>query len=64
MKFLIILFMFFILGALFVISNDQINFSGNSEEKVFFDLYLDWVDGIFGNAKSVTGYAINMDWLP
>lgn len=56
--------MFLLIGAFFIISEGNI-YLGNSEERVqFFDLYGHWFDGLIDNAGTVSGYVVQMDWLP
>ena len=64
MKFLIVILMFFILGGLLIVSNSALDFSHENDGEFFYDSYVGWLEEIFGNAKSVTGQVINMDWLP
>jgi len=64
MKFLIIILMFFVLGSLLIISNNNL-FIYNSEDVDKFSLFfLDWVNKVFENLKSVTGNVIELDWGP
>ena len=64
MKILIAIFMFFVLGALLIISNNNLVL-GDSENVIEFrDLYFSWLDKTFLNMKSVTGYAVDLGWEP
>jgi len=64
MKFFIILFIFLFLGALLIISNNNISFSNEDQGKEFVSLWFNWFSELFKNVKSVTGYAIGYDWMP
>jgi len=56
--------MFFVLGSLLIISNNNL-FIYNSEDVDKFSLFfLDWVNKVFENLKSVTGNVIELDWGP
>lgn len=55
--------MFFILGALFVISNNNLAvFYGDSFE--FFQLYFSWLNKIYVNVQTLTGEVAGFDWSP
>ena len=56
--------MFIFIGAFFIIS--QNNIALNSPENIgkFFETYSLWFVKIVDNAGSLTGYVIQMRWLP
>ncbi|MFA5174254.1 MAG: hypothetical protein WC438_03670 [Candidatus Pacearchaeota archaeon] len=64
MKTLILIIVFLLIGAFFIISNENIKM--NSKENVyhFFGLYADWFDKLIGNGKTASGYVVKMEWLP
>jgi NDP-sugar pyrophosphorylase family protein len=64
MKIIMSLLMFLVLGALFIISNENLVLreSGNFEE--FKDLYSDWLSELFDNGRTITGYVVDSHWLP
>lgn len=64
MKILMIVIMFFVIGALFIISENNLYMGKAEDSGKFSKLYSAWLDNIFSNIKSVTGYVINLDWLP
>jgi len=64
MKIFMFIIMFLLIGAFFIISEENMHL-GNSEERgQFFDIYGHWFDGLIDNAGVVSGYVIKMDWLP
>ena len=64
MKALVIIMIFLLIGAFFIVSNNNLHLSNKEEFNQFGEKYYDWFGKIFGNAKTVTGYVTNMDWLP
>jgi len=61
-------FMFFIffllLGAFFIISEENIQLNSTDNIRIFFDSYFSWIDELTDNGKTVTGYVVGMQWLP
>jgi len=64
MRFLIIILMFFILGALFIISNNGLALSERQDFEEFKFLYSLWLDNIYSNVLSMTGEAVKLSWIP
>jgi len=64
MKIFIFILMFFILGALLIISNNEITFLKENDFKIFSNLFLNWFENLFFNLKSVTGQVVSLDWHP
>ena len=64
MKIIMLILMFFIVGALFIISEKNLALKSNEDLTEFKSLYVGWLSGIFENVKSVSGSVIKMDWLP
>jgi len=64
MKPLIIVMMFFILGALFIISNNNLGLAEKENISSFSKMYVGWIGNLYSNAQSVTGYVVKLDWLP
>jgi len=64
MKLLMLLIFFLLIGAFFIISNENIRM--NSQENVdrFFDLYGEWIDSLTSNSQVVVGHVVKMEWLP
>ncbi len=64
MRFLIIILMFFILGALFIISNNNLALYEKSDFEEFKFLYSSWLDNIYNNILTMTGEAVKLSWIP
>ena len=64
MKIPILIVKLLVLGALFLISNQNLHLGISSERQVFFDAYLGWVKNIAHQAADVTGYVVKFEWLP
>jgi len=64
MKVLMFIVIFFLIGACFIISENNLHLSDESEFKEFNVLYLSWLGNIFGNLQETTGYLVKFDWLP
>ncbi len=64
MKIVLLVIMFFLIGAFFIISENNLALSkpGNSDKVI--ELYSDWLSHIFDNSRSLAGYVVKMDWLP
>ena len=62
---IIMFFIFFLLvGAFFIISNEDIKMDSKENISKFFDLYGHWIDRLAGNSKNMLGFVIKMEWLP
>ena len=64
MKLILFLFMFLILGALLIISNNNLAFYKESNVNQFNTLYFEWLDGVYSNVQIMTGNLIKLEWLP
>ena len=64
MKITIVLIKFLFLGALFIISNNMLYLSHSEDRHIFFDMYYNWLDNLFGNTLRLSGYLIHFEWLP
>jgi hypothetical protein len=64
MKILILVVMFFFIGALFIISENNLALSkpGNADKAV--SMYSSWLSQIFDNGRTLTGYLVKLNWLP
>ena len=56
--------MFLLIGAFFIISNEEIKLDNSENINIFFKEYAGWIDSLIGNGKTVSGYIIKMQWLP
>lgn len=64
MRIFAFILVFLLLGAFFIISNNDLHLSEKSELDEFARLYYSWLGDIFSNAKSLTGYITKAEWMP
>lgn len=56
--------MFFVISALFIISNNNLAMYQQKNIVNFVDMYTKWINHIFSNTKNIAGQVVKMDWLP
>ncbi len=64
MKILIAFFMFFLLSALLIISNENLDLSHEEDLAIFQGKYTEWLEVVFDNFQSITGDVTRMNWAP
>jgi len=64
MKIAIFLVIFLLAGAFMVISNNNLHIGDSEEFNKFMGIYYGWFFKLFDNVKSVTGYVVNVNWMP
>ena len=64
MKIFIFIFMFFILSALLIISNNNLALHEKENLNQFSEIYTDWLNQVYINTQTITGNIVKMDWLP
>lgn len=64
MKFVVFLVIFLLVGAFFIISNNNLHLGKSDEFHKFMNMYYGWFFKLFGNVKSISSYVINVDWMP
>jgi len=64
MKFIMFIILFLLIGAFFIISNENIKLNSKENFNLFLKKYGDWGGSLFGNGKTVIGYVAKMEWLP
>ncbi len=64
MKLLMLIVIFFLIGAFFIISQENLHISDSTELNKFNTAYVSWLEDLSENFKQVTGYVVKMDWLP
>lgn len=64
MKLILIIIMFFFIGAFFIISEHNLSLKNSGTRIEFGNLYLNWFKQIFENSKDLMGYIVKLDWLP
>lgn len=55
---------FLIIGALFIISNQNLALSDGDNFAKFRVSYYSWFSHIFDNGKNIAGYVVKSEWLP
>jgi hypothetical protein len=61
---ILILIKFFLISALFIVSNENLHLGDPMERETFFDAYSTWLGNIFNQSKEIVGSVINLKWLP
>ena len=64
MKILMFVILFLLIGAFFIVSNENLALNSKANLDLFFSKYFDWLYELFDNGSRVTGYVVNMGWLP
>ena len=64
MKILMFIILFLLIGAFFIISNENLSMKDSENREKFFDMYGHWFDKLADNGKTVSGYLVKMGWLP
>jgi hypothetical protein len=64
MRALIFVVKLLLLGAFFIVSNEDLALKDPGNFEDFSGLYYDWLGDLFNGGKTVTGYVIKVDWLP
>ena len=64
MKITIVIVMFLLLGAFFIISQNNLALKNTENIDNFVSMYARWMTRIFDNGNSAVGYVVKMDWLP
>ena len=64
MKIIIFVLMFLLIGALFIISENNLALKDADSRVRLKNIYISWVNKIFDNSKDLVGYVVKLDWLP
>lgn len=64
MKLSIIVIKFLFIGALFIVSTQNLYLSDGDDLDKFTELYYSWLSGIFSNLKEMSAYVVKSEWLP
>ena len=64
MKLLIIVLMFFIFGALFIINNNNLAIYEKTNFEKFSKLYVKWLNSVYVNVQVLTAEIVKLDWIP
>ena len=64
MKTILIFIKIFVIGALLIISNENLAMSSSENRHQFFDEYTTWLSELFDHGLVVVGYVVGNEWLP
>lgn len=64
MRIAIFLFIFFMISALLIVSNNNLALHKNENISKFSQLYVQWIERVYENIAISTGYLVRLDWLP
>lgn len=64
MKLLMFVIMFFLIGAFFIISENNLALKNPEARAEFGRIYLLWIGQVFGNSGNLIGYITRLEWLP
>jgi len=64
MKLILFILMFLIIGALLILSNNNLPLYKDENIAKFKVLYIEWLDNVYKNTWTITGNTINMKWMP
>jgi len=64
MKLLMLIVMFFCVGAFFIISQHNLALNNQKNIDNFVSLYGNWLKSTAINFGSLTGHIVKMEWLP
>ncbi|MEK6840510.1 MAG: hypothetical protein AABX79_00990 [Nanoarchaeota archaeon] len=64
MKISMILVKVLILGALLIISNQNLHILVPQERGIFLNSYSDWITSIAGKIVDITGNVVKLEWIP
>ena len=64
MKLVMILIKVLVIGALLIISNNNLALEVSENRAVFFEEYSTWLTDLFDHGAVVVGYVVGNGWLP
>ncbi len=64
MRIIALFFIFLIVGALLIVSNNDLHLINSRERAEFFGLYSSWIGNLFDNFNSISGFIVKSEWLP
>ncbi|MEK6854925.1 MAG: hypothetical protein AABX73_01765 [Nanoarchaeota archaeon] len=64
MKVVIGILKFLFLGALFIVSNENLHLINREEFVVFSELFYNWINTLFSHTLQITGFVVNSEWVP
>ena len=64
MKIFMLIIMFLCIGALFIVSQNNLALGNPKNVDNFVSLYGNWLKGSVENLGSLTSHVVKMEWLP
>jgi len=64
MKFILFIIMFFMIGALLIVSNNDLAFYDDENLNKFVEFYGLWINQLYSNFQNLTGNVVRLDWFP
>jgi hypothetical protein len=64
MKLLVFILILLLIGAFFIISQNNLALSQEGNLNKFVSLYGSWLVSTMKNIGSLSGYMVKMEWLP
>jgi len=64
MKILTFILIFLVVGALFIIGENNLALKHPDNRDKFAELYMSWISKTFDNSRNLVGYVVKLDWLP
>lgn len=64
MRLFLFVIVFLLLGAFFIISNNNFHVGNPEQFDAFMTQYYDWFFKLGKNVKTATAYVVNIDWMP
>ncbi|MFA4953043.1 MAG: hypothetical protein WC584_02370 [Candidatus Pacearchaeota archaeon] len=64
MRIILAVVIFFIMGGLIIISNDNLAMNQSENFSNFSESYVGWIEQIYFNIQSITGDVVKLSWFP
>ncbi len=64
MKIYLYILKFLFIGALFIVSNNNLHLNNPAEREVFYANFHSWLNNILSSVTQITGYVTSSEWLP
>ena len=64
MRLLMLLVMFLLMGAFFIVSNNEFHLANSGEFYSFGERYYGWFLDLGKNVAGLVGNVVKMDWMP
>ena len=61
---ILIILKFFLISALFIVSNENLHLNDDIERREFFDIYSTWLVRISYQIQGLIDSALGLKWLP